>query len=56
MAYDTAIPHLFQLLANQRVLVGVQYHIAGDRLIDEIAARTVLRSGRRIKCIDLILP
>jgi hypothetical protein len=42
MAYDTAFPHLFQPLANQRILVGVQFNVVGDCLVDEIAARTVL--------------
>jgi len=53
MAHDTAFPHLFQALANQRVLVGVQFDVVGDRLVDEIAARTVLRGGQRIKRVDL---
>src|SRR5271157_4682518 len=52
MAYDTAFPHLFQPLANQRVLVGVQFDIVSDRLVDEIAARTFLRRGQRIKGVD----
>ena len=53
MAYDAALPHLFQALANQRILVGVQFDVVADRLIDEIAARTVLRGGQRIKRVDL---
>ena len=53
MAYDAAFPHLFNPLANQRVLVGVQIDVVGDRLVDEIAARTVLRGGQRIKRVDL---
>src|ERR1019366_2494037 len=54
MAYDAAFPHLFQPLANQRVLVGVELDIVGDRLVDEIAARTVLRGGQRIESVDLL--
>jgi len=53
MAYDAAFPHLFQPHANQRVLVGVQFDVVADRLVDEIAARTVLRGGQRIKRVDL---
>ena len=53
MAYDAAFPHLFNTLVNQRVLVGVQIDVVGDRLVDEIAARTVLRGGQRIKRVDL---
>ena len=53
MPYDAAFPHLFNPLANQRVLVGVQIDVVGDRLVDEIAARTVLRGGQCIKRVDL---
>jgi len=53
MAYDAAFPHLFNPLAKQRVLVGVQIDVVGDRLVDEIAARTVLRGGQRVKRVDL---
>jgi len=31
----------------------VQLDVVGDRLVDEIAARTVLRGGQRIKRVDL---
>src|SRR5207245_2379585 len=44
---------LFQPLANQCVLIGVQFDVVGDRLVNEIAARTVLRGGQRIKSVDL---
>jgi hypothetical protein len=54
MAHDAAFPHLFQSLANQRVLVGVQLDVIGDRLVDEIAAWTFLRGGQRIKCVNLL--
>ena len=51
---ERTIPlHLFNPLANQRVLVGVQIDVVGDRLVDEIAARTVLRGGQCIKRVDL---
>jgi SMP-30/Gluconolactonase/LRE-like region len=38
--------NVFQALANQCVLVGVEFDIVGDRLVDEIAARTVFRGAR----------
>ena len=53
MAHDAAFPHLFQSLANQLVLIGMQLDVIGDRLIDEIAAWTFLRGGQRIKCFNL---
>src|ERR1700722_16252259 len=52
MTNDAAFPHLFQSLANQFVLIGVQLDVIGDRLIDEIAAWTFLRGGQRIKCFN----
>src|SRR5450755_2323603 len=54
MAYDTTFPHLCQALANKRVLVGVQFDVVVDRLVDEIATRTVLRGSQRIKGVDLL--
>src|SRR5271156_1862986 len=53
MAYDAALPHLFQTVPNQRVLVGVKLDVVGDRLVDEIAAGPVLCGGQRIKGVDL---
>src|SRR5882762_7078183 len=53
MAHDAAFPHLFQSLLNQRVLVGVQFDVIGDRLVDEIAARAFLLGGQRIKRFNL---
>src|SRR6267143_2918264 len=53
MVHDAAFPHLFQSLANQRVLVGVQLDVIGDRLVDEIAAWTFLRGGQRVKRFNL---
>jgi hypothetical protein len=53
MAHDAAFPHLFQSLADQRVLVGMQLEVIGDRLVDEIAAWTFLRGGQRIKRFNL---
>jgi hypothetical protein len=38
---------------NQRVLVGMQLDVIGDRLVDEIPARTFLRGGQRIKRFNL---
>src|SRR5207302_5911455 len=53
MAQDPAFSLLFQPFANQRVLIGVQFDVVGDRLVNEITARTVLRGGQRIKSVDL---
>src|SRR4026208_2484211 len=53
MAYHAPFPHLFQALANQCVLVGVQLDVIRDRLVDEIAARPFLRGGQRIKRFNL---
>jgi len=49
MADDATFSHLFQPLANQRVLVGVQFDGVGNRLVDEITARPVLRGSKGIK-------
>src|SRR5271165_4104384 len=54
MTHDAPFLHFFQSLANQCVLVGVQLDVVGDRLVDEIAARTLLRGGQRIKRLDLL--
>src|SRR5208283_2157125 len=53
MAYDATFPHFCQPFADQRVLVGVQLDVVGDRLVDRIAARTVLRGGQGIEGFDL---
>jgi hypothetical protein len=53
MADDATFSHLFQPLANQRVLGGVQFDVAGNRLVDEITARPVLRGGNGIKRVSL---
>src|SRR5580698_10805904 len=53
MAHDASFPHLFQSFPNQRVLVGMQLDVIGDRLVDEIAARTFLCGGQRIKRFNL---
>ena len=53
MADDASFSHFFQPLANQRVLVGVQFDVVGNRLVDEITARPVLRGGKGIKRVNL---
>src|SRR5258707_6244635 len=53
MADDATFSHLFQPLANQRVLVGVQFDVVGNRLVDGITARPVLRGGKGIKRVNL---
>ena len=53
MAHHAALPHLFLPLADQRVLVGVQFNVVADCLVDQIAARTLLRGSQRIKRLDL---
>jgi hypothetical protein len=53
MADDATFSHFFQPLANQRVLVGVQFDVVGNRLVDEITARPVLRGGKGIKRVNL---
>lgn len=52
MAHKAAFPHLFKALLNQRVLVGVQFDVVGDRLVDEVAARTVFRGSQRVQRVD----
>src|ERR1700692_4797074 len=54
MTYDAALPHLFQALAHQLVLVGLQFEVVGDGLVNQVAARTVLRGRQRIERCDLI--
>jgi hypothetical protein len=54
MAHDADFPHLFQSLADQRVLVGMQLDVIGDRLVAEIAAWAFLRGGQRIKRFNLL--
>src|SRR5450631_4887667 len=53
MAHHTAFPHLFLSLADQCVLVSVQFDVVANCLVDQIAARTVLRGSQRIKRLDL---
>jgi hypothetical protein len=53
MADDATFSHFFQPLANQRVLVAVQFDVVGNRLVDEITARSVLRGGKGIKRVNL---
>ena len=53
MTYDAAFPHLFETLLNQGILIGVKLDIVGDRLVDEVAARTVLCGRERIKRLNL---
>ena len=53
MADDATFSHLLQSLANQRVLVGGQFDVVGNRLVDEITARPVLRGGTGIKRVNL---
>src|ERR1700730_17351688 len=53
MADDATFSHLFQPLATQRVLVGVQFDVVGNRLVDEITARPVLRGGKGTKRVNL---
>jgi len=53
MADDAAFPHFCNALADQRVLICVQLDVVGNRFVNKIAARTILRSSQRIECIDL---
>lgn len=53
MAHHAAFPHLFQPLADQGILVSLQFDIVGDSLVDEMAAWTVLHGGQRIKRVNL---
>ena len=53
MTDHAPFPHLFETVLDQRVLVGVQIDVVGDRLVDEIAAGTGLRGGQRIKRVNL---
>ena len=54
MTYESTLAHLFQSLTHKRVLVGMQFEIIADGLVDEVAARTALRGGQGIKGIDLV--
>src|SRR5664279_167712 len=53
MAHNAAFSHFFLPFADQRVLVGVQFDVVADCLVDQIAARTVLRGSQRIKRLNL---